>query len=119
MRSQDIEFEHCCECDGYTGRAGRSDDSLYAGDYGPYCEDCWGDVPEKLVDRINQLEVMVADLAIQNTVVVEHSAVLWEAAQAMHDDLLMRAETDSKGTKVVNVSYSVWKRFKTALEWEW
>ena len=40
--------EHCCACDQPTGRAGRGEDSLYAGDFGPYCEDCWCEVPEKL-----------------------------------------------------------------------
>lgn len=48
-------YEHCCECDGWTGRAGKGDDSLYAGNYGPYCEDCWGDVPGMLADKVDDL----------------------------------------------------------------
>ena len=43
-----MTLEHCCACDRPTGRAGRGEDSLYAGDFGPYCEDCWCEVPEKL-----------------------------------------------------------------------
>lgn len=36
--------EFCCQCEGWTGRAGRADDSLYTdNDWGPYCEDCWED----------------------------------------------------------------------------
>lgn len=36
--------EMCCQCECPTGRAGRADDSLYTdNDWGPYCEDCWGD----------------------------------------------------------------------------
>ena len=34
-------YEHCCECDCHTGKAGAGDDSLYAGDYGPLCEECY------------------------------------------------------------------------------
>lgn len=55
-----MKYEHCCECDAHTGRAGRADDSLYAGDWGPYCEDCWGEVPEKLVALIDTLKAQLA-----------------------------------------------------------
>ena len=34
-------LELCCDCDAATGRAGRADDSLYAGEYGPLCEECY------------------------------------------------------------------------------
>ncbi len=40
-------YEHCCQCDALTGRAGKFDDSIYVtmkadGDYkGPFCEDCY------------------------------------------------------------------------------
>lgn len=34
-------YEYCCECNCTTGRAGKADDSLYAGDYGPLCEECY------------------------------------------------------------------------------
>ena len=37
----ELPYEHCCECDSRTGRAGRHDDSLFAGDYGPLCEECY------------------------------------------------------------------------------
>lgn len=33
-------LEHCCECGSPTGRAGRGDDSIYIGDYGPLCKTC-------------------------------------------------------------------------------
>lgn len=36
-------IEYCCECEAPTGRAGRGEDSLYVGDAGPYCEECWDD----------------------------------------------------------------------------
>ena len=52
------ELETCCECGSPTGRAGIHDDSLYAtSDFGPYCEDCWADVPEKLAEEILRLRV--------------------------------------------------------------
>ena len=34
-------LERCCKCDAPTGKAGREEDSLYAGADGPYCEECW------------------------------------------------------------------------------
>ena len=43
-----MKLEHCCECDQPTGRAGQGEDSLFAGDFGPYCEDCWDTVPDEL-----------------------------------------------------------------------
>ncbi len=50
-----MTLETCCKCGEPTGRAGRFDDSLYAGEFGPYCEDCWFDVPEMLTDEISRL----------------------------------------------------------------
>ena len=47
------ELETCCECGLPTGRAGIHDDSLFAtSDFGPYCEDCWANVPEKLAEEL-------------------------------------------------------------------
>lgn len=44
-----------CDCE--TGHAGRSEDSLYAGHMGPYCVDCWDQVPDILAETIgNQQE---------------------------------------------------------------
>ena len=34
-------FEHCCKCEGITSRPGTFEDSFYAGDYGPLCEECY------------------------------------------------------------------------------
>lgn len=48
--------EMCCKCHGQTGKAGGGDGSLYAGDYGPYCESCWSDVPDELATK-NELLV--------------------------------------------------------------
>lgn len=33
--------EICISCDGETGRAGKGEDSLYDGDDGPYCNECY------------------------------------------------------------------------------
>lgn len=67
MRSQDIEFENCCECSAHTGRAGRGEDSLYAGSRGPYCDECYGELPDKLAeecdDKDYQIERLEAKLA--------------------------------------------------------
>ena len=50
-----MSLETCCECDAETGRAGVGEDSLHAGDKGPYCEDCWSDLPEEFADKIARL----------------------------------------------------------------
>jgi len=36
-------LEYCYNCDDVTGRAGRSEDSIYCDehDLGPFCEDCY------------------------------------------------------------------------------
>ena len=34
-------YEYCCECNCTTDRAGAADDSLYAGDHGPFCQECF------------------------------------------------------------------------------
>jgi len=36
-----MSLEYCVECDEATGIAGIMDDSLYIGDSGPYCEECY------------------------------------------------------------------------------
>lgn len=51
-----MDLELCCKCNQPTGRAGQGEDSLYAGDFGPYCEDCWGDVPEELATSLTDIK---------------------------------------------------------------
>ena len=41
-------LEYCCECGLPTGRTGAGDDSLFTEDGGPYCEECWMDLPEEV-----------------------------------------------------------------------
>ncbi len=57
-----MTLETCCECDAPTGRAGRGEDSLYAGDFGPYCGDCWYEVPEMLANEIDRLTSRIVEL---------------------------------------------------------
>lgn len=44
--------EYCARCDEATGRAGRSDDSIYieidGEEYGPLCEDCCGIIKQEV-----------------------------------------------------------------------
>jgi hypothetical protein len=58
-----MTMETCCDCGAETGRAGRGDDSLYAGDYGPYCECCWDDLRASQADEIDRLRAENADLS--------------------------------------------------------
>ncbi len=36
-----MTLEYCAKCGDATGQAGRADGSLYLGDLGPYCRDCY------------------------------------------------------------------------------
>lgn len=57
-----VNLEMCVECDCPTGRAGRNEDSLYAGHMGPYCEDCWCDVPDKLAEMVESQQQQIKRL---------------------------------------------------------
>ena len=61
-----MEIERCCVCDEETGRAGRSDDSIYIDDYGPLCSDCNfvltdSNYVKEFKAKIEQLETDLAD----------------------------------------------------------
>ena len=56
----------------------------------------------KLWQRIEELEYKIEKLHM--------------AAEGMRTDLLIRGETDQDGTKVVNVSSSIWNVFCDALD---
>jgi len=63
------DYEHCIECEERTGRAGASDDSLYHGYSGPFCEDCFDAWPDNQVSQIillrqelKQAQARVAEL---------------------------------------------------------
>lgn len=58
--------EQCTNCQAETGRAGHGEDSLYAGDFGPYCEDCWDELREDLAADVKRLTAALdeADMAI-------------------------------------------------------
>lgn len=103
MRSQDIEFEHCCECDAHTGRAGRGEDSLYAGSRGPYCDACYGELPDKLVEecddkdyRIERLEAKLAAAEADAERLKEASKLLKEISKVMKADDLHRGNPERR-----------------------
>ena len=54
--------ELCCDCNAPTGRAGKAEDNLYAGHLGPYCIDCWCELPEKLAEENDRLKTQVQSL---------------------------------------------------------
>lgn len=65
-----MSLEICRQCEGATGRAGRADDSLYTdNDWGPYCEDCWGDadywrcITDEKVIEAEQLRAVLKGLS--------------------------------------------------------
>lgn len=51
------QIELCCECDEPTGRAGKSDDSLYCEfcEGGPFCEECHGPHVNKCGEQTAQV----------------------------------------------------------------
>ena len=144
-------YEHCCECNERTGRAGPSDDSLYLGSVGPFCEDCVDTWPDKMTEEYGRLMAMNAGLTEEiellqhalswkgkmlsaivnitkgppeeNTLHSTHDAVesverlqarvaeLVAVAVSVRDDLLLRSEIDSDGTRCVNLSASKWSSF--------
>lgn len=57
------DLELCCECDTPTGRAGRAEDSLYHGDQGPFCEECFETAPEQWLNEATRLRAEKAELA--------------------------------------------------------
>jgi 2C-methyl-D-erythritol 2,4-cyclodiphosphate synthase len=59
-------YEHCIECEDLTGRAGASEDSLFHGYSGPFCEDCFDEWPDNQVAEITLLKARAAELEIEN-----------------------------------------------------
>ena len=51
-----MSLETCCECEMETGNAGMYEESLYFGNAGPYCSQCYDDVIMDLPDKLNQIE---------------------------------------------------------------
>lgn len=73
-----LKLEHCFECDAETGRAGKSDDSLYCLSVGPFCEDCWEAYPEKLLEKNNELQARIDEL--------EQQLKIYQKAVGDHND---------------------------------
>ena len=63
--SKPLSYECCCVCDSHTGRAGRSDDSLFLdtgrGELGPLCEECYNALRRD--DLLEEITVLRAQLA--------------------------------------------------------
>ena len=53
---KEMTLEICCECEMETGNAGRDEDSLYFGEAGPYCSQCYDDVILDLPSKLNEIE---------------------------------------------------------------
>lgn len=72
-------LEMCCNCDNPTGKAGRCEDSMYLGDKGPYCEECYDKKCEKLSEELQDIRAELAvanqqlDLCIKASGVVKHT----------------------------------------------
>lgn len=60
----------------------------------------------------------IAELERENAELKARNTLLLKRMEEMRDDLLMRAEIDSNGFKVVDCSSSVWRFFKEAIDQE-
>lgn len=76
-------YEHCIECEERTGRAGASDDSLYHGYSGPFCEDCFDAWPD---NQVSQIILLRQELKQTQERVAELESTLesYEALKRMH-----------------------------------
>ena len=63
-----------------------------------------------------ELEQEINQKADYNMQAFERIAELEAAMQAMRDDLLMRADEDSNGVRLVACGASAWRKFNKALE---
>ncbi|GAB5451850.1 MAG: hypothetical protein Hals2KO_21780 [Halioglobus sp.] len=74
-------------------------------------------LPDEVVAQLSReaLGPYVAELRRRTIQLQQENTALREALQAVHDDLLIRAEFGSKGEKVVSVGFSVWLQVKAAL----
>lgn len=108
------ELELCIRCDEPTGRAGRSEDSLYAGEVGPFCEDCWGEVPDEMYAELCTANSATASMRGENKRLLEEFTALhadrdalqaklrhYEETVCLDDDLRMM-HSDGCETKPVN-----------------
>jgi hypothetical protein len=84
------EYEHCIECEEHTGRAGASEDSLFHGYSGPFCEDCFDDWPDNQVAQIMLLKAQIVELELAaiNAIQLMHGEQAkadWHAYDASKD----------------------------------
>lgn len=54
-----MSLEYCFRCGDPTGRAGRGDDSIYIGDEGPFCEECYAKSPTASMTSDEKATAMV------------------------------------------------------------
>ena len=84
-----MSHEICCQCEGATGRAGRADDSLYTdNDWGPYCEDCWGDADywrcltdEKVTENERLQELLIAAIRRESKIAIAGERIALRLAE--------------------------------------
>ena len=52
-------LELCCKCGCATGKAGAGDGSIYAGDYGPLCEECFEALIAAAPETARKLDILL------------------------------------------------------------
>ena len=103
-------YETCRECNAQTGRAGPSEDSLFHGYVGPFCEDCYCDWPDKIEAELAQVrrefrafrEDQAASEPVAEVAQVGGSPVVfWDKSLPVGTKLY--THTDSGGNQAVSV----------------
>ena len=56
-----MSIERCINCDEPTGRAGEGEDSIFAGDVGPLCEDCYESIKQSVGNHFPDATKMVSN----------------------------------------------------------
>ena len=99
---RDPQSEVCCACGGRTGRAGRTEDSLYMADSGPFCEACFEVQTEELAMVNDTLRKRVAEVesevemlkAQQHDAFVAYQQLAEKLAVAMRQNMDLEDEVD-------------------------
>ena len=84
-------LEYCCSCHAPTGRAGIGEDSIYYGEFGPFCESCSDDIGQTFAARISALEAALKPFADKVTS-LDASKKLFDPDYGQTKDILYAGE---------------------------
>ena len=99
-----MKIERCCDCDEPTGKAGAGDGSLFQGAYGPLCDKCFDEWPDKMTAEVARLKGI-----IRNHKVAERVPEWQPIETAPNNELILIGPTKRMGVCVgMNHSFEGW-----------